>query len=99
MSNITAPNTDFEPRSSKDRGGYFGEQHKYLFPNGYGASVIRGRHSYGGDDGLWELAVFGKDGDLDYSTPVTSDVEGHLSDEEVNKLLHQIAALPGDSGA
>jgi hypothetical protein len=46
-----------------------GEQAKVFFPNGYGASIIRGPHSYGGSRGLYELAVLRGDADsfdLDY---------------------------------
>ena len=32
-------------------------QKLYKFANGYGASVVKGEHTYGGDEGLWELAV------------------------------------------
>ena len=28
-----------------------------FFPNGFGASVISGKYSYGGPEGLYELAV------------------------------------------
>lgn len=33
------------------------EHYEFRFKNGYGASVIRGPYSYGGPDGLFELAV------------------------------------------
>lgn len=69
-----------------------GVQHRYLFPNGYGASVIRHSYSYGGDSGLWELGVM-VDGGLVYDTPITTDVEGWLNEDKVNELLVQIAAL------
>ena len=73
-------------------------QKLYKFANGYGASVVKGEHTYGGDEGLWELAVlkFKTDGDfvLDYSTPITEDVEGHLTDDAVEELLDRIEALP-----
>lgn len=36
---------------------YDGVQRLYRFVNGYGASVIRHFGSYGGNDGLYELAV------------------------------------------
>ena len=41
-----------------------GVQKLYSFPNGYGASVIKHKGSYGGDKGLWELAVLDTDGEL-----------------------------------
>ena len=74
------------------------ESRRYYFNNGYGASVIKGPYTFGGRDGLWELAVLkrGKDGvrDLCYTTPVTDDVIGDLSDDEVEALLDRIEKLP-----
>ncbi len=66
----------------------------YIFPNRRGASVIRHSFSYGGDDGLWELGVLNGEGDLDYSTPITDDVLGYLTEERVDEILEQIAQLP-----
>ncbi len=63
------------------------------FDNNYGASVIRGPFTYGGREGLYELAVLW-DGGLCYDTPITSGVEGYLSPEDVTILLHRIAELP-----
>ena len=68
-------------------------QHIYLFANGYGASVIRNRYSYGREYGLYELAVL-KDGRLCYSTPITSNVIGYLSADEVAEHLSRIEKLP-----
>ena len=59
------------------------------FPNGYGASII----NYGGDEGPWELAVLGKDGDFCYETPITSDTLDYLEAEEVIQACLDIAAL------
>jgi len=74
------------------------EQKLYQFPNGYGASVVRGPYTYGGPDGLFELAVLTinnpKDWRLCYETPITNDVEGHLTGKQVTKLLRKIARLP-----
>lgn len=83
-----------------------GVQKLYRFPNGYGASVVRfminlhgGRQlggSYGAEDGLWELAVLkwdGDDYDIDYDTPITDDVLGYLSDDDVRETLKQIMGL------
>jgi hypothetical protein len=71
-----------------------GIQRRYRFENGYEASVIKTSFSYGGNDGLWELAVMGPDGEIDYTTPVTTDVIGHLSDSDLDDTLDLIAALP-----
>jgi hypothetical protein len=64
-----------------------------MFDNGYGASVVVGPHTYGGEDGLYELAVLDSNGNLTYETPVTGDVEGYLSEDDVTKLLEQIQNL------
>jgi hypothetical protein len=73
-------------------------QKLYRFKNNYGASVVKGEHTYGGDEGLWELAVvhFDTSGgfNLCYTTPITEDVEGHLDDNAVEELLAKIEALP-----
>lgn len=69
-----------------------GIQKVYQFPNGYGASVIKHKGSYGYDKGLWELAVL-HEGELCYDTEITSDVIGHLNDPEVDNILGQISRL------
>lgn len=70
-----------------------GIQKVYKFPNGYGASVIKGPYTYGGKKGLWELAVL-KGEELCYDTDITSDVIGHLNDPEMDAILRQIERLP-----
>lgn len=64
------------------------------FPNGYAASVVKGPYTYGGRDGLYELAVLDSRGNITYDTPITSDVVGYLSPDEVNELLVKIKNLP-----
>jgi deoxyinosine 3'endonuclease (endonuclease V) len=77
-------------------------QRIYRFDNGYGASVIKGRNSYGGKDGLWELAVikFKSENPLEYTlvydTPITDDVIGYLKWKEVKPILKSISELKGD---
>lgn len=76
-----------------------GVQELYRFDNGYGASVVRHMHSYGGEDGQWELAVIQwdrgeKHWNIVYDTPVTDDVIGRLTRVEVTMLLDMIEALP-----
>ncbi len=63
------------------------------FSNGYGASVVKGLRTYGSDRGLYELAVFGLDGHISYSTPITNDVLGYLTEEDVSKTLLKISKL------
>lgn len=74
-----------------------GTQAIHEFPNGYGASVIRNSWSYGGTEGLYELAVLHYT-HLCYSTYITNDVIGYLSEAEVVMLLERIADLPKDEG-
>jgi hypothetical protein len=64
-----------------------------MFENGYGASVIRNAHSYGGHIGLYELAVLDNYGKLTYDTPITDDVLGYIKPEEVTNYLIQIQDL------
>jgi hypothetical protein len=80
--------------------GMGGKQKLYRFANGYGASVVRFPHSYGWEDGLWELAVLRFTGPkiddfyLVYDTPITDDVLGYLSEQDVDDTLAGIEALP-----
>ena len=72
----------------------------YKFDNGYGASVIRHKYSYGGDEGLFELAVIRFENEdawhLCYDTPITEDVLGHLEEEEVLNILNKIELLKAE---
>ena len=82
---------EFKPHPMAE--GLNGVVSRIMFDNGYGASVIKHQYSYGGDRGLYELAVLDKDGKLCYNTPVTNDVEGYLTPDDVTKLLKQIQSL------
>lgn len=76
-----------------------GEQKLYRFSNGYGASVVRDWASFGSEKGLWELAVIKypkPDSDefiLVYDTPITDDVLGSQSVDDIEKLLQRIEKL------
>lgn len=74
---------------------YEGVRYYFEFPNGFGASVVINKFSYGGGNGLWELAVI-KDKNICYSTELTRDVIGHLTIDEVNELLDKIQSLDED---
>lgn len=88
----------YTPILEKERNG--GVQKVFRFENGYGASVVKNPYSYGGDEGLWELAVvlvYENEGRLSwklvYDTPITEDVLGWLTWEEVEETLKQIEEL------
>ena len=66
---------------------------RIIFDNGYGASVVKHEHSYGGDKGLYELAVLGKDGHITYDTPITNDVIGYLRPTDVTDVMEKIQQL------
>jgi len=68
------------------------------FDNGYVASIVCNKISYGGLRGLFEVAVCvpNKNDDLDivYDTPVTDDVVGNLDFAQVADVLEKIKNLP-----
>ena len=65
----------------------------YEFENGYGASVIKHDASYGGKQGLYEIAVLDSKGEFCYTTDITDDVVGHATEETVYKTLDRIKSL------
>ena len=73
-------------------GADFGIVSRTQFDNGYEASVVKSEYTYGGRDGLYELAVF-KDGEICYDTPVTDDVIGYLRPEDVTDVMAKIQQL------
>lgn len=78
-----------------------GTQVVHRFENNFGASVIRHDSSYGGRDGLFELAVLtfaseANDYELTYDTEITDDVLGHLTEEDVESLLKRIEKVGGE---
>ena len=76
-----------------------GFQKIYRFNNDYGASVVKSPFSYGGNRGLWELAVIKFNGDnifdfqISYETKITDDVLGYLTEEDVEGFLSEIKNL------
>lgn len=72
-------------------------QARLRFPNQQGASVIVGGWAYGLELAVlvWDSPEADEDAfDLDYSTPITDDVLGWLSAEELISTLRAIKALP-----
>ncbi len=82
---------DFKTLKKTDRED--GIQYYYQAENGYGASIIQTTGSYGGKQGLWELAILDSKGQITYDTFITGDVMGYLTEEEVNQTLEKIKNL------
>lgn len=71
-----------------------GKYCRIMFENGFGASIVSHKYSYGGDKGLYELAVLDDiEGGPIYYTSVTNDVIGHLTEEQVEIHLNEIKNL------
>ena len=82
---------NFEPHPNWD-----GVQARHFFDNGYGVSVIKSSNSYGGSEGLYELAVLQgleEDWEICYDTPIADDVMGYLTIEDVETVLTQVENL------
>lgn len=73
-----------------------GFQHRELFDNGYGISVIP--ENVLGEDALYEVAVLqhteGKKAHLCYETEVTDDVIRYCTVNAVDALIERIRNLP-----
>ena len=63
------------------------------FKNGYEASIITGAFAKGNVNFPYEVAVI-KNGHVCYDTPITHDVIGYLTADEVGEILAKIEALP-----
>ena len=70
----------------------------HIYDNNYGVSVVRGPYTFGGDKGLYELAIIymapeDKESRICYDTPITNDVMGHLTPEDITKIMKQVSEL------
>jgi hypothetical protein len=96
LANAVANMADVETKCNDLHGG---TQIVFRFGNDYGASVVCHSGSYGSASGLFELAVIRFTGDgmdgfsLAYDTPVTDDVLGWLTADDVVHHLGEIQAL------
>ena len=70
-----------------------GKKSRMHFENGYGVSVVSHSYSYGGRDGLYEVAVLDSNDELTHDTPVTNDVIGYLTEEDVSNVMKQVQEL------
>lgn len=84
---------NFQPHSNYPDSGIAA---RHFFPNGYGISVVRFPGSYGANEGLYELAVLKgleDEWEICYDTPITDDVMGYLTIEDVETVLTQVKEL------
>ncbi len=78
-----------------------------FFPNGYGISVVRFKTfgtygSYTSNEEEWEAAVLignEEKSSLCYTTEITKDVIGHLSETQVTEIMEQIQKLQPETSA
>lgn len=84
---------DLEFEQLNDEPFMVGKKSRMHFDNGYGVSVVSHSYSYGGKNGLFEVAVLDKDGELTYDTPVTNNVIGYLNPEDVTEIMEQVQSL------
>lgn len=83
--------TEVTPKRAID-----GLQWVVFYPSGYGFSAVKHMGSYGGSLDLWELAVIREDStgwDIVYDSPITNDVLGFLSEDEVAAVAEEIRSL------
>ena len=69
---------------------------RVYFENGWGVSVVSHRGSYGGAEGLFEVAVIDTDDNLRYDSGITpnGDVIGWLDFRGVADTMVQVKELP-----
>ena len=80
----TFKDLEFVPHAA----GMGGVMSRIEFENGYGASVVKTPYTYGGDRGLYELAVLDSNGEIHYDNPVAKgDVVGYLREEDVTDTM------------
>jgi hypothetical protein len=65
------------------------------FDNGYGFSIVSHEFSYGGTEGLFEVALLCENGAIMYDKSIGfGDVVGHLDFDDVALLIKAVSALP-----
>ena len=72
---------------------YDGNQWLFKYDNGYGASIVQHSGSYGGEQGLYEIAVLDSNGEMSYTTPITDDVIGYADEVKLYETLDRIKSL------
>ena len=77
----------FKPHPAHNEQFDMGIIARETFDNGWGVSVVRSPYTFGGKDGLYELAVF-KDNEIHYDNDIAKgDVVGYLREEDVTDAM------------
>lgn len=90
----------FEPFIAKleDLSHSLAQRVRVTFTNGYALSIIQGPYSYGGPEGLYEIAPINKslelDGSLFDEEDLGDDVLGYCTLERVRYYMNKLAQLP-----
>ena len=71
---------------------HFNTQAEMNFKNDYGVSVITGEGAYSSDSEPYEVAIKYK-GSLTYNTPITDDVIGYQTEDDVTEIMKQVQEL------
>jgi len=66
------------------------------FPNGYRVSVITRERAYTSNDKPYKVAII-HEGSLCYSTPITGNVIGYNTEDDVTEIMKKVQELPEDT--
>jgi len=97
---ITFDNIEFKPHGVGN-----GVHGLIFFPGGYGLSVVRFRHPFGGgsytsnDTEDYEVAIIKgtkNQWEICYDTKLTNDVLGFQTKEDINKIINHVQRLYND---
>lgn len=72
-----------------------GKKARLNFNNGYGVSVITGSKYFCCDAYTYEVAVL-KDDCICYSTPITDDVLGYQTKNQISRIMKEIQSYERD---
>ena len=69
------------------------EQGWVRLDNGLEISIVKHHHSYGGEKGLYEIGVFGLNGQMKHIDAWDDQVKGWLTSENIDKELAMLQKL------
>lgn len=87
---LTFKDLTFEPTDPRGP-SHEGVRAGIHFENGYGISVIRTEYAYC-DYQTYEVAILDKDGHVCYDTPITNDVLGYQTEEDITRIMEEMQA-------